>query len=84
MLQVLPQRGTFVKRISPRQVREGRFIREAIETAVVKKAAVSISDEQLRALTDNLRDQKIAAKASDTAAFLALDEAFHYAIAQGD
>jgi GntR family transcriptional regulator, rspAB operon transcriptional repressor len=27
VLQVLPQRGTFVKKISPRQVREGRFIR---------------------------------------------------------
>ncbi|CAN7719814.1 GntR family transcriptional regulator [Paraburkholderia sp. 22099] len=82
VLQVLPQRGTFVKRISPRQVREGRFIREAIETAVVRKAAVSITDAQLQALADNLRDQKLAAKSNDTAAFLALDEAFHYAIAQ--
>ena len=82
VLQVLPQRGTFVKRISPRQVREGRFIREAIETAVVRKAAVSITDAQLQALADNLREQKLAAKSNDTAAFLALDEAFHYAIAQ--
>ncbi|MFM0482229.1 GntR family transcriptional regulator [Paraburkholderia strydomiana] len=82
VLQVLPQRGTFVKRISPRQVREGRFIREAIESAVVRKAAVSISDEQLQALADNLREQKLAAKSNDTAAFLALDEAFHYAISQ--
>src|SRR3954471_13490590 len=82
VLQVLPQRGTFVKRISPRQVREGRFIREAIEAAVVRKAAVSITDEQLQALADNIRDQKLAAKSNDTAAFLALDEAFHYAIAQ--
>ncbi len=69
VLQVLPQRGTFVKRISPRKVREGRFIREAIETAVVRKAAVSITDEQLQALADNLRDQKLAAKSNDTAAF---------------
>ncbi|MBC8749211.1 DNA-binding GntR family transcriptional regulator [Paraburkholderia sp. WC7.3g] len=82
VLQVLPQRGTFVKRISPRRVREGRFIREAIETAVVRKAAVSITDEQLQALAENLREQKLAAKANDTAAFLALDEAFHYAIAR--
>jgi len=82
VLQVLPQRGTFVKRISPRQVREGRFIREAIEAAVVRKAAMSITDEQLQALADNIRDQKLAAKSNDTAAFLALDEAFHYAIAQ--
>ncbi|WP_084534315.1 GntR family transcriptional regulator [Paraburkholderia dilworthii] len=82
VLQVLPQRGTFVKRISPRRVREGRFIREAIETAVARKAAQHITDEQIRQLTDNLRDQRIAAKANDTAAFLALDEAFHSTIAQ--
>jgi GntR family transcriptional regulator, rspAB operon transcriptional repressor len=82
VLQVLPQRGTLVKRISPRKVREGRFIREAIETAVVRKAATAITDAQLQTLTDNLRDQRLAAKANDTAAFLALDEAFHYGIAQ--
>ncbi|MFM0521457.1 GntR family transcriptional regulator [Caballeronia jiangsuensis] len=82
VLQVLPQRGTFVKRISPRRVREGRFIREAIETAVARKAAQHITDEQLKQLADNLRDQRIAAKANDTAAFLALDEKFHFTIAQ--
>ena len=82
VLQVLPQRGTLVKRISPRMVREGRFIREAIETAVVRKAAEFISDGQLQLLVENLREQKLAAKSNDTVAFLALDEAFHYSIAQ--
>ncbi|WP_175946394.1 GntR family transcriptional regulator [Caballeronia sp. BCC1704] len=82
VLQVLPQRGTFVKRISPRRVREGRFIREAIETAVARKAAQHITYEQIKQLTENLRDQRVAAKANDTAAFLALDEAFHFTIAQ--
>jgi GntR family transcriptional regulator, rspAB operon transcriptional repressor len=82
VLQVLPQRGTLVKRISPRMVREGRFIREAIETAVARKAAESITDSQLQLLTENVREQKRASKLNDTAAFLALDEAFHYSIAQ--
>ncbi|WP_090553197.1 GntR family transcriptional regulator [Paraburkholderia caballeronis] len=82
VLQVLPQRGTLVKKISPREVREGRFIREAIEAAVVRKAAGYITDAQLRGLADNLRGQKAAARSNDTAAFLALDEAFHRGIAQ--
>jgi GntR family transcriptional regulator, rspAB operon transcriptional repressor len=82
VLQVLPQRGTLVKRISPRMVREGRFIREAIESAVARKAAESITDAQLQLLTENVRQQKRASKLNDTAAFLALDEAFHYSIAQ--
>ena len=82
VLQVLPQRGTFVKRISPRKVREGRFIREAIEAAVVRRAAVAITDAQLAGLATNLREQKAASKANDTAAFLACDEQFHFLIAQ--
>jgi DNA-binding GntR family transcriptional regulator len=82
VLQVLPQRGTFVKKISPRRVREGRFIREAIESAVARKAAVSITGSQLEGLADNLRDQKVAAKVNDTMSFVALDEQFHFLIAQ--
>lgn len=82
VLQVLPQRGTFVKRISPRRVREGRFIREAIEAAVVRKAADVITDKQLAELAANLREQKAASRLNDTAAFLACDEQFHFLIAQ--
>ncbi len=82
VLQVLPQRGTFVKKISPRAVREGRFIREAIETSVARRAALVITDAQLGELTRNLREQKAAAKADDTSTFLALDEHFHFLIAQ--
>ena len=82
---MLPQRGTFVKRISPRKVREGRFIREAIEAAVVRKAAVAITDAQLAELASTImREQKAASKANDTAAFLACDEQFHFLIAQVD
>jgi DNA-binding GntR family transcriptional regulator len=82
VLQVLPQRGTMVKKISPREVRQGRFIREAIETAVTRKSADVITDAQLQTLASNLREQKAAAKLNDTAEFLALDEQFHSLIAQ--
>lgn len=82
VLQILPQRGTFVRKISPRKVREGRFIRETIEVAVVRKAAESITEVQLQLLGENLREQKLAAKANDMATFLALDETFHCSIAQ--
>lgn len=82
VLQVLPQRGTFVKKISPRAVREGRFIREAIEAAIARKAAIAITDAQLDELARNLREQKAVSKLNDTAAFLALDEQFHFLIAQ--
>ena len=82
VLQVLPQRGTFVKKISSREVREGRFIREAVEAAVVRKSATVITDAQLEELARNIREQKAASKLNDTAAFLSFDEQFHFLIAQ--
>lgn len=82
LIQVLPQRGTFVMKISPKRVLNGRFIREAVEVAVVGKAAEMISDEQLLQLTANIEQQKLAAKRNDTARFLALDEEFHTSISR--
>lgn len=77
LIQVLPQRGTFVMKISQKRVLNGRFIREAVEVAVVGRAAETISDESLIQLGANIEQQKLAAARKDTAGFLALDEEFH-------
>jgi GntR family transcriptional regulator, rspAB operon transcriptional repressor len=77
LLQVQPQRGTLVRKISRRQVEQGRFIREAVETAVVRLAAEQIGDPGLQALDRNLEAQRQAAARADNAGFLSLDEAFH-------
>jgi DNA-binding GntR family transcriptional regulator len=82
LIQVLPQRGTFVMKISPKWVLNGRFIREAVEVAVVGRAAEMISDEQIVALKANLEQQKLAADRNATARFLSLDEEFHTTIAR--
>jgi GntR family transcriptional regulator, rspAB operon transcriptional repressor len=81
LLEVRPQRGTFVKLISIREVQNARFIREAIETAVVRKAALEMSPSKLAGLNRNLADQRDASEAADHVAFLRLDDAFHQAIA---
>ncbi|MGO1078085.1 GntR family transcriptional regulator [Inquilinus sp. CA228] len=77
LLQVLPQRGTRVRKISRRQVEQGRFIREAVEAAVVRLAAESIDAAGLQRLDRNLEAQHDAARRHDHAGFLALDEGFH-------
>ncbi|MGK9166206.1 GntR family transcriptional regulator [Inquilinus limosus] len=77
LLQVLPQRGTRVRKISKRQVEQGRFIREAVEAAVVRLAAETIGEAELQRLNRNLEAQRDAARRQDHAGFLALDEAFH-------
>lgn len=82
LIQILPQRGTFVRKISSRQVRNARFIREAVETAIVRKAALSISDEYLMELDTILTKQIFAAQTNDKALFLELDDEFHFILAK--
>ncbi|MCT6588781.1 GntR family transcriptional regulator [Pantoea dispersa] len=83
LVQVLPQRGTFVRKISAQRVADGRFIREAVEIAVVRRAALEISATGLMALEHNLQLQRLAAERHDSQAFLALDDEFHRLIAEG-
>ncbi|MFA9438922.1 GntR family transcriptional regulator [Uliginosibacterium sp. sgz301328] len=83
LIEVLPQRGTYVRRISARQVMQARFVREVIEVAVVQELAshAGRADIVVR-LRGILREQASVAD-DDRAAFNALDEAFHQALANG-
>ncbi|WP_447867366.1 GntR family transcriptional regulator [Rahnella bonaserana] len=82
LVQVLPQRGTYVMKISSKRVADGRFIREAVETAVVRRAAMVATDKDLALLGHNLERQTLAAKSQQTQEFLLLDDEFHRTIAQ--
>lgn len=81
LVEVRPQRGTFVKLISIREVQNARFIREAIEIAVVRKAAIEAARGKIAELERILADQREASERGEHVAFLRLDEAFHHAIA---
>lgn len=82
LVQVLPQRGTFVRKISARRVADGRFIREAVETAVMRRAAQQMTPALLLQLEHNLQQQSLAAAYHDSHEFLRLDDEFHRLIAQ--
>lgn len=81
LLQVLPSRGTYVVKISVREVLNARFVREAIECALVRSAAELIDSAGVARIEQLVADQKRAAEAGDSARFYALDEAFHRTIA---
>lgn len=82
LVQILPQRGTFVMKISAKRVADGRFIRETIETAVVRRAALEATPEYLALMEHNLQRQILAAKNQQSHEFLKLDDEFHLLIAQ--
>ncbi|HMQ93295.1 MAG TPA: GntR family transcriptional regulator [Amaricoccus sp.] len=83
LVEVRPQRGTYVLLISRRDVDNARFIREAIEVAFVRKAAAEASDALVDELKQLILRQAAARDRSDHVAFLELDEEFHQAIARG-
>lgn len=77
LVDVVPQAGTFVTRLSMTDIREGAFIREAIEVAAAERVADLISDDQLRDLRRNLRLQEALVADDDRQGFMALDGQMH-------
>jgi DNA-binding GntR family transcriptional regulator len=85
LIEVLPQRGTLVRRISAKAVRDARFVREAVETAVLREAAAAdrLPPSFFAAARGLIAAQREAAAADDLGRFLGLDDAFHRSFAAG-
>ena len=82
LVEILPQRGSFITPIRLHEVLEARFIREALEIAVVREAAASGRAEVLGRLENLLQAQRAAARDKDLERFLELDEAFHHTLSE--
>ena len=81
MVRVLPQRGTFVVKISAKAVTDARFVREAVECAIARRASGGLGKPAIDALRAIIADQRKAARAGDAEEFFVLDEAFHRGLA---
>ena len=77
LLRVRPQRSTEVVRISVRSVLNARFVREALEVAVVRKAAEVCAGMAATTFDEVLALQARASDANDYRAFHTQDDAFH-------
>ena len=83
LVAVQPQRGTVVVKISIRMMLQARFVREAIETAVVRQAASNFDPYSRARIDELLGRQRVAALEGDSEAFRRDDELFHIALAEG-
>jgi DNA-binding GntR family transcriptional regulator len=77
LVAIVPQLGTFVSRISPQAVSDAHFIREALECAAIREAAIVATEDDIALLEENLRAQERADERGDFDAFYVLDEEFH-------
>jgi DNA-binding GntR family transcriptional regulator len=77
LVDVVPQAGTFVARFSMQEIREGAFLREAIEVTAIERVASRVTDDQLQLLRRNLTVQAALVADGDTPGFYATDAAMH-------
>ncbi len=77
LVRIVPQAGTYVARFSLAEIREGAFLREALELAAVEKVAQTITDDQLTQLRRNLRLQQGLLEDHDFDGFYQTDAAMH-------
>ena len=77
LVDVVPQAGTFVARFSMAEIREGAFLREAIELAAIEMIAPAMTEDQLVQLRRNIRVQEALVEDADFAGFHKLDAEMH-------
>jgi len=76
LIEIRPQRGTFVKRINLASLLNGRFIREAVEADMVRMIAQSPDISLITELRLQLQEQR-QCPAGSIEKFIRLDEKFH-------
>jgi GntR family transcriptional regulator, rspAB operon transcriptional repressor len=77
LVDVAPQHGSFVSRISVADVHERLFIRAALEGEIAAEAARRMTRDDKDILVTNLKQAIQAVEANDRASFYANDVAFH-------
>ena len=83
LLDILPQKGTYVSLIDIENVEESKFLRETIETAVIAIACVEFPSEKFFDLQSNIVLQELCLKEKNFLKFYELDEALHKIIFVG-
>jgi len=82
LIKVLPQRGTYVAPISLQAVRRARFVRNALELAIIREAAEhGLPEAAILEAKQAIHDQENAG--SDPELFTEADDRFHRTFANG-
>lgn len=78
LVEILPQRGSYITKIDYNQIEETRFMRMVLESAVVELACAQGMEKQyLESMEENLVQQRVHIMSTDNALLLKLDNDFH-------
>ena len=80
LVEIVPQLGTFVARITDGAIQDAQFVRESLECAAIRIAAERATPADVKALGRILDRQAEARDDEDPDAFYALDDELHAAL----
>jgi len=80
LLLIQPQKATEVKRFSSTAITTARFVRAAVETEVLRRAARICDQDGSELLQQQIDKQQLAVDKNDDDQFRSLDYAFHGAL----
>ena len=81
LVDIYPQSGTFVARLSASVAQDAMVIRKALERIIVREAAERATPADIVELDAILARQRVAAEFNDIEGFHAADEAMHECVA---
>lgn len=82
LIEIFPQRGTYVAPIKMKQVREAQFARSALEVALAAEAARHWTGQFTSEIRQNLEQQAQHASLGDSWSFFHDNESFHQIISR--
>lgn len=83
LIEVYPQRGTYVSLIDPKRLRESFFMRATLEKAIIEKACQDFNEEYLCLVEANLNQQLFWFSKDKLEKALDLDNKMHELIFKG-
>lgn len=83
LIDIIPQKGSFISLIDLELVEESRFVRETLERAIVRQACERLSSEQVLRLEHLVSMQELCVKEKNYKRLFELDEEFHKTIVVG-
>ena len=78
LVAAIPQSGTYVTKIDLQVAADARFVRESIETRVIREAANTSDELAINKLNTIIANQKFFTKQRQFENFFSEDEAFHH------
>lgn len=83
LIETIPQKGSLISLIDLDHVEEARFVREQVETAIVREACQQFNAEQILNLQNMIALQQLAIQENDPVRLFEYDEQFHQQLYAG-